>query len=567
MTLASKVDQFTKDSDLAHQIVHAPRGTVVETEGGLVPSLATAMGDATEAKERISALEAGQAAGRIVAKLWQTLQSVHGAANMGASVVIDAGTHIDPVSGSVVANQGDYIWNDQVGAWEWIRADGLALKADQAELTELASAVSDFKGSFSFESLAPAPDHIPVLDPDGRQVTEIPYRTVGQTHFETLSPDLVPILMDADQRVLIPNPKAAQTEAPQTAFVPPQAPGYRLDRLRRTALSLGAIEAGYGGHRHHITLFGDSWGDVANYFLRSACSSLRKRYGDGGLGYVDTTSGVFLRPELSRVVSGWTPIDTGVPGPALYLRSGGAGAKITLTCTDAQPISGAELIYEGTSDGAVSYRWNGGEQVTVALTGQSMAGVALERIPAGRSWSLEITVTAGTVRIAGVNFNHAADGIVLNKCANSGTRTLDWTAVDAASWEAGISRIPTDLVVMLWGTNDVRDGLTPTAYSNGIREMIRRTRSAHPPRNGEPGPDVMVIIPPEVWRAGAATPMAPYRDAILAIADELDIALLDLTHVLGNPYDRRAWFDSDGVHPVEATSGHIIARAFVNSLS
>lgn len=45
-----------------------------------------------------------------------------------ADIIGDAGTHVDPVSGATVPNSGQYRWNGS--AWEFLRADMLALKAN-----------------------------------------------------------------------------------------------------------------------------------------------------------------------------------------------------------------------------------------------------------------------------------------------------------------------------------------------------------------------------------------------------------------------------------------------------
>lgn len=155
MTVHNKVDQFISDSDIAHQIVHGPRGTTVHTEGGEVPSLATVIGDVSGINERMSAIEDGQASGRVVVERWETLSAIVGAPNMGATVLSHAGTHLDPVSGATVANQGEYVWTTPQNKWKWVRADGLASKADKTELEILAEGDFLRRSNFRFVQLAP----------------------------------------------------------------------------------------------------------------------------------------------------------------------------------------------------------------------------------------------------------------------------------------------------------------------------------------------------------------------------------------------------------------------------
>lgn len=87
---------------------------------------------------QIDALAAGQAAGQRVYRTWSELSGVTGSAGVGAQVIDDAGTHTDPVVGGTVPNAGQYVWSDSPAGWRWVRSDGLALKADKAELVDVA---------------------------------------------------------------------------------------------------------------------------------------------------------------------------------------------------------------------------------------------------------------------------------------------------------------------------------------------------------------------------------------------------------------------------------------------
>ncbi|NML11606.1 hypothetical protein HHL08_15860 [Sphingobium sp. AR-3-1] len=415
-----------------------------------------------------------------------------------------------------------------------------------------------------FETLSPQGE-MPIISGDRRRVAGIPLTAAGVRYFETLS-SRRPILLDDAGHVLIDQPGHALSPPALTG------PNYRPDRLRKTSIALGGIEAGATGYRLNITLFGDSWVDTSNYWLRTALATLRTRYGDGGIGYVDFGSPDFLRPEISKTVSGWTVYDTissGVPivGPALYMRSGSVGASLTLTCTDGPIPTSPRLIFEGTDDGVMSYAWNGGAPTSINVQGASMGSVSLGSPPSARNWTLALAVTAGTARIAGVTMSSAADGVTINKVGNNGTRSIDWSAADAAKWIAGIAAIPTDLAVILLGTNDVRDAVSAATYAANLKEIVRRIRLAHPATANLPGPDILLVVPPEVYRTTGRTPMKPYLAAVLASADALDVAVLDLTESLGDPYTRRDWFDTDGVHTQPATAGQIIARRVVKTLT
>ncbi|MBH1633659.1 hypothetical protein I5U65_00480 [Stenotrophomonas maltophilia] len=142
MTVSHKVDQFVRDSDIANQIVHGGRDTVVQTDGGPVPSFSRAIGSITKIDERLTVLEDGQSSGRIIKATWADLKSIPTtpSGSRGASVIGDSGTHNDPVTGQSVANNGDYI--EAPTGWKWVRAESLASKASRAELDSAVSSIT-----------------------------------------------------------------------------------------------------------------------------------------------------------------------------------------------------------------------------------------------------------------------------------------------------------------------------------------------------------------------------------------------------------------------------------------
>lgn len=82
-----------------------------------------------------AATDAQTAAG--VTKTFATyaeLSSVVGAVGQAGRVFNDNGTHVDPVSGETVPNNGMYTWNVSASAWAWQSADLLSKKANQSDV-------------------------------------------------------------------------------------------------------------------------------------------------------------------------------------------------------------------------------------------------------------------------------------------------------------------------------------------------------------------------------------------------------------------------------------------------
>ncbi|WQZ00986.1 SGNH/GDSL hydrolase family protein [Stenotrophomonas phage StenR_269] len=77
----------------------------------------------------ITLLKESQSTGQVGYTSWTDLQAAPAttAGSLG-QVIGDSGTHTDPVTGTVVANSGQYRWTG--AAWQWIRADAISSKLD-----------------------------------------------------------------------------------------------------------------------------------------------------------------------------------------------------------------------------------------------------------------------------------------------------------------------------------------------------------------------------------------------------------------------------------------------------
>lgn len=66
---------------------------------------------------------------------WAALSVIVGAVEGEGSIVRgDAGVHTDPVSSALVANSGQYRWDDTANVWQWVSADPAMTKADKVDL-------------------------------------------------------------------------------------------------------------------------------------------------------------------------------------------------------------------------------------------------------------------------------------------------------------------------------------------------------------------------------------------------------------------------------------------------
>ncbi|WP_312738890.1 SGNH/GDSL hydrolase family protein [Stenotrophomonas sp.] len=476
--------------------------------------------------------------------------------NRQVAVIGDAGNHADPVSGATVPNSGRYVMG--TSGLEWRSADVLSQKADQVELDQTNQKI---------EPLERIGDKLPpftVLDSSGRVLAKLTGEEATVFSYERLAaPDApVPLIVDEQQRVLQYMPGAPSGESAAAAS---DRGIHAPERMRKMQIFRSGREAG-SPSRLSMAIIGDSWVDVTPYWMENFCQRMRARHGDGGIGYVDFGSGTFPRSGLSRVVSGWTVNDETVPGPAIYSRSASGAASYALTVVDAPALLSARMFWIGHSDGVCRYRWNGGAWNVLNVQSVGTNFTDLIGVPAGAgSYTFEVERVSGTIELCGIDLQSDAPGIVIHKLGNSGSRADDWLGVNAEHWQQGIAGLAPGAVMILLGTNDKTAGISAELFASEIAALIGRVRAALPDTTALPGPDVMVVVPSQVWRS-TSMPMADYRDAILAAADGLGLAVIDLIDAVGNPYTRRSWFDADGVHPTPEAGGLIVSGRIFEAL-
>jgi len=118
MSLTSKVEQFNNDSDLVHVFTHGDKNTVIQTEGGPVPSMARlADGIQTQLSEKIEQqrvleqrLAANTGATLVKASSGRTVQQeLNGKANINGSSAQDFNTKTLWAAGNIYANAENFL--------------------------------------------------------------------------------------------------------------------------------------------------------------------------------------------------------------------------------------------------------------------------------------------------------------------------------------------------------------------------------------------------------------------------------------------------------------------------
>jgi len=302
-----------------------------------------------------------------------------------------------------------------------------------------------------------------------------------------------------------------------------------------------------------IYLPGDSWIDNINYNGRVFANRLRTAYANGAIGWVSLRADPINSNLWISNTGTWTLVDETAASPDLYaVTSSTVGSQRVINAGSQAPVpTGARLQWKGTADGVIRYRTNTGTWTTLNVQGSGIQHADLANLPTGPSWSMTFEVVSGSVDLRGVIFAGTASGVIIHKGGNNGSTTADWAGVDRAEYIASIAQLPIDLAIIPFGVNDQGAGLSDTTFLANTLEIIDRIRTAKPTTGGQPGPDILVSIPPELKnRLALGQSMVPYWQALLNAADEHRFAVVGLPPVFGSvPADYDAWMDTDLIHP------------------
>lgn len=188
--------------------------------------------------------------------------------------------------------------------------------------------------------------------------------------------------------------------------------------------------------------------------------------------------------------------------------------------------------YRGTSAGTFTIS----DGASVVSTVDSSGGLALIKATAtltrGSGKTINInrtTANANQIFIASVRaYDSQTPAIDLVNAGWSGSTTANWI-VTGAPWSplTAIGTYAPDLTTIALGANDIRTGVSVTTYTNNLRTIANR---------GLLSGSVLLIFPAmgqqgATW--GDAATQAAYEAAAYALADELDLPLLNENAIFG----------------------------------
>lgn len=318
-----------------------------------------------------------------------------------------------------------------------------------------------------------------------------------------------------------------------------------------------------------IAFIADSWSHRSG-LTRRLTAGLKTVYGDGGPGFTHLTwGGSQSQPAWPQAESSgaagddFTPVGndpvevtnsgswTNTPylAPTLTLgvvESSTAGDSFTVTGTDTELLSDAVLYFVASSGAAARYRWDGGswQSLNLDTAGGSDTVSMSTDISSGTSWTLEIEVVSGTVKLVGVDFQSASQGVVVHKTAMSGSQAAQWAVqADDADWRSHWSELAPDCVIVFHGTNDQGTGAqSADEFQASLETIVDNLRSAMP--------DVQIVIavPPENKR-GTGVSMLAYMRRAEMVAHIKKTAMVKMQACFGDDAADYAASWPDDYHP------------------
>ena len=305
-----------------------------------------------------------------------------------------------------------------------------------------------------------------------------------------------------------------------------------------------------------VAWIGDSYAVQGN-ITNPLASSLKARFGDGGVGWIDlyyldsVNPGVVIGATAGWVKQRNTPTSTGLNLSDIRTTDVSVPARITVQ-VNAQKV---RLFYY-TQPGGGTFEWwvDGAPRITVptASSNPALRSSTISNLSSGSHLFQIRILSAGTAGVVldGLDARTGTPGVVLHNLGSAGSTTADWTSVNAQLWEAQLAALHPTLVTIMLTPNDQYVLTTASGQYSNLFNLVNRVRAAVP---GVP----IILIPSPDNGLHRSPAMAAYNTSQRALAASLSLGYIDILDPL-NPFNP-AWFNADLIHP-NATGGAMIAN-------
>lgn len=287
-----------------------------------------------------------------------------------------------------------------------------------------------------------------------------------------------------------------------------------------------------------------------------------------------TKNFLYTNGSLSYFGGSWSLSPLGAASPDnRTIKAGAAGDYVSIAAVDTADISTAatlaKLLFLGDgTNSTLRYRWGDAlEWNTLSLSGVGPQQLAFPMLPAGGNWKLRMEIVTGTPTLFGIYTENSASGVVVSKCAASGSASGDWYKNDPA-WltqqKSATGFIPADAVLVMLGGNDQGASVTPETFLANLQGVVATHLEVHP------GASFIVAMRWDTTRQ-SQYPMSAYTK-LAAWCWTQGIAFMDMQYAaMGDPVKyastgKTPLISDDKIHPDPAKGAPVISEFFYTAL-
>ena len=330
-----------------------------------------------------------------------------------------------------------------------------------------------------------------------------------------------------------------------------------------------------------ILHYGDS-PITADLITGDARAMLQARFGDAGHGFnlIAKPWAWYGHREVTLSDHGWKSLTgvgsmrQGVYGLGGATLLGSAGAHSTLKLADAAQTS-AELQYlSEPNGGTLTLAADGVPLATISTAGEpDIPSARLVQLPPGTK-QLELNVTAGDVRVLGIDLRKGNSGLLYDSLGLNGASTTVVSRTFAPGpWAAELRHAAPSLVILNYGTNESTfASFVAKQYEPELRAAIAKLRAALPTV------PILIMSPMDRGEHGGLNEihtMATIPEIVAIqrrVAADLGCGFFDTFDAMGGDGTMARWYVSsprlvtaDLIHPTPQ-GAHIVAEQLVQNL-
>jgi lysophospholipase L1-like esterase len=311
---------------------------------------------------------------------------------------------------------------------------------------------------------------------------------------------------------------------------------------------------------------------------------LQDQFGDAGHGFVLVAKpwSWYMHRGVDINASGWTieaasqnpRARDGLHGLGGVSFVGGAGATSKITLPDGRHTKVEVIFLKQPNGGEFQIEANGETVARISTAGdEKSSGYGAADLP-DDSKQVKVTVTKGTVRLFGIQFEKPGPGVVYSSLGLNGASVQHLLRFfDANHWGQQLQHENPDLIVLSYGTNESEyPKYVESTYTNELKQVLARVRAANPKTS------ILVMSPMDRGeRISGVIKTKPIIPRIVELqqqtAMESGCAFFDTYQAMGGEGTMARWYDnkprlvnSDYTHPLPggaAVVGKLLDQALV----